>query len=129
MTSDVKNVRLSNLDVRDGRHVGVLAQNTVNLQLENLIAHSHDTRNRCDQQHECDCSCVTNLRRRVYDYECHGGRCAKNARKETWKYLRTMSVTMRCGNAVIKSEYFGLVLETYFVVILCVRAVNGFRWG
>ena len=68
MTSDVKNVRLSNLDVRDGRHVGVLAQNTVNLQLENLIVHSHGT-------HGIDATNSTNAiikASQIYDVGCTG---------------------------------------------------------
>ena len=68
VTADAKHVRLANLDVRDGRHVGVLAVNTINLTIDNLVVHGHGT-NGIDVSNATNC---TLRRSQVFDVGCTG---------------------------------------------------------
>lgn len=43
ITSEVTNAKLENLDIRDGRHLGVDARNTRYAQIQNVVVHGHGT--------------------------------------------------------------------------------------
>lgn len=43
VTAAAVNVRLENMEVRDGRHVGILAKGAVGLTIERVLVHSHGT--------------------------------------------------------------------------------------
>lgn len=43
ITSDVTNAKLANLDIRDGRHLGIDARGTRSAQIQNVVVHSHGT--------------------------------------------------------------------------------------